>query len=112
MEPSITEIIYYVFLGLLTSIGQVFLVILCLYYLYKIGTKADSVLLIVGSLISLLCAISNPVGALYAKSWGADSYLSFTYIIQGFSALASLLFVIGFFLLIRRVIKNIAQTQH
>ncbi len=107
MEPSITETLYYVFLSLLTSMGQVLIIAICIYYLFKIGAKVDSILLLIGSIISLLCVIATTVGALYAKIWGAETYLQFTYILQGFSFIASLLFLIGFFILVRRVIKNI-----
>lgn len=107
MEPSLAEIIYYIFLGLLTSMGQVFIFVICLYYIFKIGTKADSILLLLGSIIWVLCGVSALIGTLYAKVWGSELYLTFTYILQGFSFVGSLLFVIGFFLLIRRVLVSI-----
>ncbi len=107
MEPSLTEVIYTIFLGLLTSMGQVFILAICLYYLYKIGSKADSILLLLGSIIWLLCSIFTLVGISYANVWGSEKYLTFTYILQGFSFVGSLLFVIGFFLLIRRTLSGL-----
>ncbi|GAA4272122.1 hypothetical protein U6A24_11495 [Aquimarina gracilis] len=107
MEPSFTEIIYYIFFGLLTSLGQVFILAICLYYTFKIGTKPDSILLLLGSVIWLLCSITTRVGVLYAKVWGSELYLTFTYVLQGFLFLGSLLFVIGFFLLIRRTLSGL-----
>ncbi|MEW7291576.1 hypothetical protein [Aquimarina sp. 2304DJ70-9] len=111
MEPSLTETLYYIFLGLLTSMGQVLIIAICIYYLFKIGAKADSILLLIGSIISLVCTLATTVGALYAKIWGTEAYLQFTYILQGFSFVGSLLFLIGFFILVRRVIKNIGLNK-
>lgn len=106
MELDILEIIKYIFLGLLTSIPQIIIVVLCIYYLYKVGTKTEGILLTTGSTISLLCGVASVVGASYFSGFGVDSYLTFTYIVQGFSFIGSILFVIGFFLLIRKTIKN------
>jgi len=111
METNVLEIIYYIFLGLITSLGQVLLVGICLYYLIKKGAKADATLLLIGSSIMLLCGILSTVGALFARVWGTESYVTYTYSIQGISMLGSLLFVIGFFILIRKVIKPKVITQ-
>ncbi len=105
MEPSITEIFYYVFLGLLTSPAQLIIILICLYYLIKSKATADSVLLMIGSFIILLSTILTQVGVLYAKTWGSNSYLSYSFVIQGISIVGSLLFAVGLFLLIRKVIK-------
>ncbi|PKV50518.1 hypothetical protein ATE84_2576 [Aquimarina sp. MAR_2010_214] len=106
MGLDITEIIKYLFQGVLTSIPQLVIVILCIYYLIKVGSKIDGVLLTIGSIISILCNISNVVGAVYISTLGVDSYVIYLYIIQGFSILGSILFAIGFFILIRKIIKN------
>ncbi|WP_024771167.1 hypothetical protein [Aquimarina macrocephali] len=106
MGQDITEIIKHIFLGILTSIPQLVIVILCIYYITKIGSKTEAILLTTGSIISLLCGISNVVGATYISTLGVDSYVIFIYIIQGFSFLGSILFVIGFFILIRKIIKS------
>lgn len=109
MEPSISEIIYYIFLGVLTSLGKVFILVICIYYIFKIGSKADSLLLLLGSIIWLLCGILTLVGTRYAQVWGSESYVTYSYVLQGFSFVGSLLFVIGFFLLIRKIIKYTLQ---
>lgn len=112
MGQDITEIIKHIFLGILTSIPQLVIVILCIYYIVKIGSKTEAILLTTGSMISLLCGVSNVVGATYISTLGVDSYVIFIYIIQGFSFFGSILFVIGFFLLIKKTIKNKVLTQH
>ncbi len=106
MEPSITKILSFILLGILTSMGQVLILGICLYYIYKIGSKKDSILVLLGSMIWLLCSISTLVATLYVRVWGTETYQLVTYAIQGFSFFGSLLFVIGFFLLIRRVVKK------
>lgn len=109
MEQGITEIIKHIFLGIITSIPQLVIAILCVYYIIKVGLKTEGVLLTTGSIISLLCGISNIVGATYISTLGVDSYVTFIYFIQGFSFLGSVLFVIGFFLLIKKTIKYFVQ---
>lgn len=108
MESSILEIVKYIFLGLLTSIPQLIIVILCVYYIFKTGSKTEGILLTIGSITSLLCDVSNVVGAMSVNTLRADSYVTFTYIVQGFSFLGSVIFVIGFFLLIKKTIKYIS----
>ncbi|WP_109852355.1 hypothetical protein [Aquimarina sp. AU58] len=109
MELSITEIIKYIFLGIITSIPQLVITILCIYYIIKVGSKTEGILLTTGSIISLLCGISNTVGTTYISTLGTDTYLTYIYVIQGFSFLGSILFVIGFFLLIKKTIKYFVQ---
>ena len=114
MEPTLLEILYYIFLGLITSGGQVLIFILSIYYWAKTGSKVDSILLVVGSSISLITLILIQIGVLYASVWGKEVYLQFTYLTQGISFIGSLLFVIGFFLLIRKIIKytlHISKTE-
>ncbi|SHI57846.1 hypothetical protein [Aquimarina spongiae] len=106
MGPSISEIIYYIFLGLVTSLGQLFLVAICVYYLFKRGPKADSLLLVIGSGLSILGTITSRVGIGYATTWGSDKYLIFSYFLQGLFFLSSLLFAVGFLLLVRRITKK------
>jgi hypothetical protein len=109
MEQDITEIIKHIFLGIITSIPQLVIAILCIYYILRVGLKTEGILLTTGSIISLLCGISNIVGATYISTLGVDSYVTFIYFIQGFSFLGSVLFVIGFFLLIKKAIKYFVQ---
>ena len=106
MEPSLSEIIYYIFLGLVTSLGELFMLVICIYYLTKRGPKADSLLLVIGSSLSIVGAIISRVSILYISVWGADKYAIFSYFLQGFFFLCSLLFTVGFLLLIRRITKK------
>ena len=106
MEPSLSEIIYYIFLGLATALGEIFMLVICIYYLTKRGPKADSLLLVIGSSLSIVGAIISRVSILYISVWGADKYAIFTYFLQGFFFLCSLLFTVGFLLLIRRITKK------
>ncbi len=106
MEPTITKILFQIFLGLITSLGQVCILAICIYYILKAGSKSDGALLCTGSVIWLFCSVSQSVGTLYISIWGTTGFQLFTYIIQGCSMLGSLLFVLGFFILIRKVIQN------
>jgi len=106
MGPSLSEIIYYIFLGLVTSLGQLFMLVICIYYLFKRGPKTDSLLLVIGSSLSIIGSITSRVGIAYASTWGSDKYLVFSYFLQGFFFLSSLLFAVGFLLLVRRITKK------
>ncbi|WP_103070516.1 hypothetical protein [Aquimarina sediminis] len=112
MVPSITEIITHIFFGLAASIPQVFIVVICLYYIFKKGSKIEGVLLVSGSILSLLCALSTQIGVLFSQVWGADSYLTYTYVFYGISFIGSVLFVIGFFILVRKTIKHKVLDQY
>ncbi len=90
------------------SIGQVFIVLITIYYIVKSGSKLDGILMLTGSCLSLLCSIFIQVGALL---WEAETYAFSMYIISGISTLGSVLFVIGFFLLIRKFLKNTISTN-
>ncbi len=111
MEQNIIEVIKHIFLGIITSIPQLVITILCIYYIIKVGLKTEGVLVTTGSIISLLCGISNIVGATYISTLGADTYVTFIYFVQGFSFLGSVLFVIGFFLLIKKTIKYVLNDK-
>ncbi|MEW7277411.1 hypothetical protein ABW636_02300 [Aquimarina sp. 2201CG1-2-11] len=107
MNPTIFEILYQILLGFAISIGEVFVLIICIYYLFKTGIKTDSVLLLLGSIFIIMNVILTHIGILYSQIWGMDSYLLYTYFTRGIYFLGSILFVIGFFYLIRKVIKRI-----
>ncbi len=104
MEPDYTQVLYSILVGLFSSLFSIFTIIICIYYIVKMGSKIEGTLMIIASSISLLCSIATQIGVLYIKTWGTNDYLHFTYIIQGFAFLGSLLFIIGFFILIRKVI--------
>ena len=67
MSPSTFEILYQVLLGFAISIGEVFVLIICIYYLFKTGVKTDSVLLVLGSILIFLNVILTHVGILYSQ---------------------------------------------
>ncbi len=111
MEPSIKEILLHIFLGFLTSPAQLIILLICIYYLIKSKGTTDSILLLVGSSITLLDYIFIQVGVLYAKNWGSDSYITYSLIVQSISKVGSLLFAIGLFNIVRKVLKIKISSQ-
>ncbi len=107
MESDIIKVVTNIFISFLTSLPQIIIVILCLYYLYKVTSKTEGILLAAGSIISLLCSVSIFMASSYISHFEQiNSYETLVYISHGLSFFGSILFTIGFFLLIRKTIKN------
>ncbi len=104
------EILSMIFVGLISSIPYIFTLIISIYYRKKTGSKKDSTLLILGNIILILCSISQTISTIFIRSWGTEIYTYFIYSINGISFLASILFTIGFLLLVRKMVKYKLQS--
>lgn len=113
MDADISQIIIQLLMGFLYGLPTLAFIIICLYYLKKVGSVIDGILLLIGNSIIFITIILGQIAMIYFvhyRTWEANTY---TYITIGnnvLSFIGSILCVVGLFLLVKRVIKN--STNH
>ncbi|WP_103864858.1 hypothetical protein [Aquimarina sp. I32.4] len=106
MEQNFVEILSGVIIGIIGPIAQILILISCLYYVAKKGISPSGVLLVIGSILELLCAIASLIGAFYvSRQWGVETYAKLIMGVNVISIIARIIFTIGFILLIRKVVS-------
>ncbi|MDH7444104.1 hypothetical protein [Aquimarina sp. 2201CG14-23] len=109
MESNISQVLIQLLTGLFYALPTIAFIVISIYYLLKTGTKTDGILILIGNIIIFLSIVLGRILfiqlAVYQK-WEGETY---SYLSTGISALSfigSILFVVGTFLLIRKVIKT------
>ncbi|WP_299260682.1 hypothetical protein [uncultured Aquimarina sp.] len=110
--PDFLEIIKYLIIGIFSSITQIFVSIVCIYFYRKIGSSVERILLLIGSLLLTLFTILSSSSIAFYMFLGANQYATILYIFQIGSFLGSLLFAIGFLITIRKIVKTKMITQN
>ncbi len=115
MNTSTPQIIIQLLLGLFYAIPSIAFIIICLYYLKKAGSTTDGLLLLIGNSIIFITIILSQITMVlfvYYRKWEADIY---SYITMGtgiLSFIGSVLSILGLFLLVKRVIKNLRPNEN
>ncbi|AXT55839.1 hypothetical protein J8L88_20630 [Aquimarina sp. MMG015] len=114
MEADITQIIIQLFIGLAYAIPTLFFIIISIYYLLKMGSQIDGILILAGNVIIFLCIVIGRIlfiqFAFYQK-WEGTIYSYITTAISIVSVIGSILFAVGVFLLMKKVIKAKSLTS-
>jgi len=111
MESDVSQILIQLMTGLLYSIPTIIFIIISVYYLIKMGPKTDGIFILIGNIIILLSIIAHQVLFLNVQNITTELFSWISAAINIFSFLGSTLFVIGIFLLIKRVIKTKSFTD-
>ncbi|MBQ4821756.1 hypothetical protein [Aquimarina sp. MMG016] len=106
MESSFTEILTRTLTALLYIIPTLFFIGIAIYYLMKVGSKIEGVLILIGNVIILLVSISFNFMYLYIDSWGIQIYSIINMVVNGIGFIGSILFAIGFFMVVRKLIRS------
>ncbi|WP_298312635.1 hypothetical protein [uncultured Aquimarina sp.] len=110
--PDFLEIIKYLIIGVFSSITQIFIFVVSIYFYRKMGSSIERILLLIGSLLMTLCTILSSSSIAFYVFLGAEQYATILYILQIGSFLGTLLFAIGFLMTVRKVVKNKMITQN
>ena len=107
MQSDIFATILDTLLSILYFIPKIVLLILSIYYLYKAGKSKDGILILIGTIISMIDFISFRV-LLYLYSLDIFDHQMYTYIsfvVNAISSIGYIIFTIGIYFLIKKVIQ-------
>jgi len=110
--PDFLEIIKYLIIGIFSSITQIFIFVVSIYFYRKMGSSVERMLLLTGSLLMTLSAMLSSSSMAFYMFLGAERYATILYILQIGTFLGTLLFAIGFLMTVRKVVKNKMITQN
>ncbi|MFD2565634.1 MULTISPECIES: hypothetical protein [Aquimarina] len=109
MEPNTPQIIVQLLLALAYAIPTIFFIVISIYYLVKMGSQTDGILILVGNVIIFLSIIVGRVLfiqlAFYEK-WQGEMYSYISGAVNILSFLGASAFAVGVFLLMKKVIKT------
>ncbi|SEM23546.1 hypothetical protein SAMN04487910_4506 [Aquimarina amphilecti] len=113
MEADITQIIIQLLMGLAYAIPTLFFIVISIYYLLKMGSQIDGILILIGNVIIFLCIVIGRILFIqfaFYQQWEGNMYSYITTAISIVSVIGSILFAIGIFLLMKKVIKTKSLT--
>ncbi|MHA7059766.1 hypothetical protein ACWGOQ_0021240 [Aquimarina sp. M1] len=114
MNSDFSQIIVQLLMGLAYAIPTLFFIVISIYYLIKMGTQTDGILILIGNSIIFISIVINQVIfiqlAFYEK-WQGESYTYLSSAINILSFFGSLAFAIGVLLLMKKVIKTKSSTE-
>ncbi|AXT53635.1 hypothetical protein D1818_23445 [Aquimarina sp. BL5] len=113
MESDVAPVIIQLLTGLFYAIPTIIFIVISIYYLMKIGSKTDGVLILIGNIILFLSIVVNQILFIQLsvyQSWDGYYYSYISTALSILSFIGSILFVIGVFLLMKKVIKTKSLT--
>ena len=108
MQSELYQIITQLAMSLLYTTPVIAFIIISIYYMAKNGANTEGYLILVGNIIIFLSSLASTIALLQInvyQKWGISTYSTISIGIQAFSFIGKILFVIGVFLLFRKVIK-------
>jgi len=76
------------------------------------GTSAESVLLLMGSLLITLVSITSGLSVVFSMYLGKEKFATLTLLFRIISFVGAILFAIGFLITIRKIVRNKISTQN
>lgn len=113
MESDVAPVIIQLLTGLFYAIPTIIFIVISIYYLMKIGSKTEGVLILIGNIILFLSIVVNQILFIQLsvyQSWDSYYYSYISTALSILSFIGSILFVIGVFLLMKKVIKTKSLT--
>ncbi|TSE10862.1 MULTISPECIES: hypothetical protein [Aquimarina] len=105
IESNFSEILLR-FTGAIFYIFPIILfIILAIYYNSKVGSTKEGVLILVGNILILIVAILHQFLYTFVDLWGFDIYAIINAGVNGISFIGSILFLIGLYMMIQKLIK-------
>ncbi|WP_103864859.1 hypothetical protein [Aquimarina sp. I32.4] len=95
----ITGIIFYI-------IPIIVFIILAIYYISKVGSTKEGILILIGNILLFIVAIIHQFLFMLVDSWGFNLYSIINSGVNFIAFIGSILFIIGFYLLIKKAIKG------
>ncbi|WP_299189481.1 hypothetical protein [uncultured Aquimarina sp.] len=114
MDIDTPQIIIQLLMGLVYAIPTIFFIAISIYYLSKMKSQIEGILILIGNVIIFLCIIIGRIlfiqFAFYQK-WEGTIYSYITTAISIVSVVGSILFAVGIFLLMKKVIRTKSLTS-
>ncbi|EZH74003.1 hypothetical protein ATO12_14085 [Aquimarina atlantica] len=105
-SSNVSEIILRVTGALFYILPILVFIILTIYYMSKKGTTKEGILILIGNILILIVAILHQFLYMFIDSWGFDIYSIINTGVNTISFIGSILFLIGFYIMIQKIIKN------
>ena len=109
MQSDIYQVIVQSAMSLLYTLPVLAFIILAIYYISKVGSTTDGYLILIGNIIIFIASLITALSFLQItifRNWEIKTYTTITAAMQVLSFIGKILFVIGVFLLLKKVIKN------
>ncbi|WP_299248544.1 hypothetical protein [uncultured Aquimarina sp.] len=109
METDISQVLIQSLTGLFYVLPTIVFIIISGYYLMKMGSKTDGILILIGNIIIFLSTVVGQILFIQlsiSQTWDVGSYSYISTALGILSFIGSILFVVGIFLLMKRVIKT------
>ncbi|WP_298547983.1 hypothetical protein [uncultured Aquimarina sp.] len=109
METDISQVLIQSLTGLFYVLPTIVFIIISGYYLMKMGSKTDGILILIGNIIIFLSTVVGQILFIqlsFGQTWDVDAYSYISTALGILSFIGSILFVVGIFLLMKRVIKT------
>jgi glucan phosphoethanolaminetransferase (alkaline phosphatase superfamily) len=105
-NSNLSEIILRVTSALFYIVPILVFIILAIYYINKNGSTKEGLLVLIGNILILIVAIIHRFLYTFIDSWGFDVYAIINTGVNAISFIGSILFLIGFYMMIQKIIKN------
>lgn len=105
IESNFSEILLRVTGALFYIFPIILFIILAIYYNSKVGSTKEGVLILVGNILILIVAIIHQFLFTFVDSWGFDVYAIINAGVNAISFIGSILFLIGLYMMIQKLIK-------
>ncbi len=105
MGFDFSEILLRVSGALFYILPIILFIILAIYYNSKIGSTKEGILILVGNILILIVAILHQFLYTLVESWGFELYAIINFGVNAISFIGSILFLIGLFLMMKKLIK-------
>ncbi len=105
-ESNFSEILLRITGALFYSVPILIFILIAIYYITKAGMKTEGILILIGNILILLVSISHHFLYTFIESWGYELYSYISMGINAISFIGSILFIIGFLMIIQQNIKK------
>ncbi|WP_103070517.1 hypothetical protein [Aquimarina sediminis] len=105
-SSNFTEILLRITGALFYILPIILFIILTIYYMSKVGSTKDAVLILIGNILILLVAIVHQFLYVFIDSWGYETYAIINSGVNFVSFIGSILFLIGLAMTFQKIIKN------
>lgn len=105
-SSNLSEIILRITGALFYILPILVFIILSIYYISKKGSTKEGILVLIGNILILIVAILHQFLYMFIDSWGFDLYAIINAGVNAISFIGSILFIIGFYMMIQKIIKN------
>lgn len=106
IESNFSEILLRITGAFFYIVPTIFFIILAIYYTSKVGSTKEGTLILIGNILILIVTILHQFMYLFIGQWGIDLYSIISIGVNAISFIGFMLFLIGFYIMIQKIIKS------